>query len=395
MSRAALSKKLDSYKTQNNSDWGTRHPQKGLAFTQGSIDLRSNDYLCIAGNPQITNSKQEALNKYQHGHAQSRIWTHHEDDIYRKFEVKIANLCGFEDATITPSGYSANTGLLSGIIDRHSIVYIDKLAHASLWEGLKLSNAKVIPFAHNNIEDLIKKIQLHGSGFIIVDSLYSTNGSVAPLEKLVDISQKSSSVLIVDETHSIGTHGKNGEGITKSLGLEKEVDFITFGLSKAFAVRGGVILGSKESLDYLRYSSIPIIFTNSVLAYEVSGYIKTLDIIMNENWRREKLHNNYSCIKEGILDIGINISPSMSQIISLEIGNDHETMKVRDILEQNNIFSSYFFYPAVKKGRSLMRLTINCGLSKDNISHIVQTIKEASKKVDYRQWISSTKPQFN
>ena len=392
MSQAILKQKLDSYYLKVKNDWKNKHPQQGRPFPKGGIDLRSNDYLSLAGNQNIVASKKTALEKYTHGNAQSRIWTYHQDDIYQRFEHSIASHCGYKDAIITPSGYSANTGLICTFCDKSSIVYIDEFAHASLWEGLKLTKSNVIRFQHNNMTDLRAKIQQYGAGFIIVDSLYSTFGSLCPLEKLVEIAKSHDCVTIVDETHSMGTHGIYGEGLTKSKNLHNEIDFITFGLSKAFAVRGGIISGKAEALDVIRYSSIPVIFTNGVLAYEVAGYLKTLEIIRSSHDRRKNLHNNYTYLKEAIRSLGIQIPFSESQIISLEIGSDIETMKVRDILESYNVFSSYFFYPAVKKERSLLRFTVNCSLTSDELNTIVLAIKEVTKIMNVKKWVSSTSP---
>lgn len=338
------------------------------------VKMQSNDYLSLASDSRIAMAKSQALQKYGHGDAISRVFTHNRSDPARAFEQRIAALCKAEDAFVTSSGYTANSGLLESIAKQGTNVYIDHFAHASLWQGIR-RGAKARRFRHNDTTDLERLLKNHGPGIVVVDSLYSTTGRACPLEDVVQVVEEYGCAIVVDETHSFGCHGPDGAGLCVALGVQDRVHFRTAGLSKAMAARGGVVIGSQRCVEYARYESPPMIFSTSVLGYEIAGFEKALDIIRDEPWRTEKLHANHAHFKEGLVDLGFKEAmDSDHQILSILTGSFETTVAMRQYLFNNGVLGSVFIPPATPEDGCLIRFTMNCDLRLEEIDRALGII---------------------
>ncbi|MEL7487779.1 MAG: aminotransferase class I/II-fold pyridoxal phosphate-dependent enzyme, partial [Pseudomonadota bacterium] len=258
---------LTAHILQNIEEASGRHCAKltlgDLRPAPGDVVMQSNDYLSLANDRRIAKAKADALLAEGHGDAISRVFAHHRDDAHRRFEKRIAKLTHADDAALVMSGYNANVGLVESFAAPGAPIYIDQRAHASLWSGVACGRARATPFRHNNVGDLEAKIAKFGPGLVIADSLYSTNGKIAPLHDIVSVAEAGGCVIVVDETHSFGTHGPDGAGIVVAEGLADRVHLRTAGLSKAMAARGGVVIGSARNIEYFRYEANAMIFSTS------------------------------------------------------------------------------------------------------------------------------------
>ncbi|MEO1000439.1 MAG: aminotransferase class I/II-fold pyridoxal phosphate-dependent enzyme, partial [Pseudomonadota bacterium] len=214
-----------------------------------------------------------------------------------------------------------------------------------------------------------------------VDALYSTDGSIAPLADLVTLAEATGSALIVDETHSFGCAAE-GRGLCEELGLSERVHFRTVGLSKAMAARGGIVAGTAEAMEFLRYEARPMIFSTAVLGYEVAGFSATLDVMRDEPWRRERLHANHAALKAGLLALGYEVSESGRQIIAIETGSDAATIRFRDALTAAGLFGSVFCAPATPVDRALLRFTVNAMLSPAEVRRALAILATARPLLD-------------
>jgi CAI-1 autoinducer synthase len=379
----------DYYVRRKMELWQGRHPLQGRTPRPGDIKVRSNDYLCLAGHPHIIESEIAALRTGGHGDAVSRVWIHHERDIIREFEQRVAALMKAEDAVLCSSGYTANVGLVQSFATRGAPVFLDMKAHISLHEGVVSAGAKPVLFRHNDPASLDRMLATHGPGLVAVDALYSTDGDLAPLKDLVEICERYGAALIVDETHSFGAQGPNGAGIVAAAGLTERVHFRTIGLSKAVASRGGIIACSRRNAEYFRYESLPAIFSTSVMQHEVAGYDAVLDVFETESWRRDALHANHAYLKAGLDKLGYNVEASKTQIIALEAGDIRQTTTLRDALESRGVFGAIFFPPATPDKRCLIRFTLNCGLSRSELDRIVEVCGEIRDEVGMAEWRST------
>lgn len=379
----------DYYERRLRGECAGRHPLKGRVPGHDAIKLRSNDYLCLSADQRVIDAEVAVLRAMGHGDSVSRVWGHQLKDRLRAFEERMAGLTQAEDAVVCSSGYTANVGLIQAMASPETPVYLDIKAHMSLWEGVASARAVGRPFRHNDAEHLAKLIERHGPGIVVVDALYSTDGSVCRLHDFVRVSERHGCALIVDETHSFGTHGPLGAGLVVREGLADRVHFRTVGLSKAVASRGGIVLCSRRNAEFFRYQAYPSIFSTSVLPHEVAGYDAVLDILEREDWRRHRLHRNHAYLRTRIEALGYNVENSDSQILSLEPGETRLLLILRDALESRGVFGSVFYPPATPDRRCLMRFTLNCNLTTEDLDHVVHVCRDIRDEVRVSEWRST------
>ena len=376
------------YRDRVKDAWGGRSLLHSLQPGADAIQLMSNDYLSLSNHPNILRAQRDALLSEKASMLMSSVFLHGDSPQHR-FERRLANFMGAEQGILCQSGWCANTGLIQSIADEQTPVYIDMLAHMSLWEGARSAGATAVMFYHNDPEHLERQILKYGPGVVVVDSVYSTNGSVCPLQDVVDVGTSQGCVIVVDESHSIGTHGSHGEGMVASLGLGDRVHFRTASLAKAFAGRAGFITCSDRFASYFAFESNPAIFSSTLLPYEVAGLDAALDIIQAERWRREKLHANAEYLRPRLDELGYNLNNSKSQIISLESGTEQQTIQLKEALEARGVFGLIFCAPATPKNRAIIRFSICAGLSESDLDRVVQVCSDIRQEVDLANWPSS------
>ncbi len=374
-----LTVQINKYHARVNEN--ESHLLKGAVPRTGAVLITSNDYLNLANHPDIIEAKCAALTEYGHGVVRSDVYRNYQGP-QRDFEAALAAFLGAGDAAIAQSGYAANLGLMQAIAEPETPIYLDMFSHISLWEGAKSAGAKVHPFQHNNPTSLRHIIERHGPGIVAFEALYSTSGTLAPVKDLVAVASDSGCVIIVDESHSLGTFGPKGAGLVMKAGLANKVHFRTASLSKTFASRGGVVVSSAKNIDYFHYNSLPAIFSSGVLAYEAAGYSATLQQIIAQDDGRKYLQQISRQLKDRLLALDYDVSDSQSQIISLIAGQESATLRLRDELESRGIFGSVFCAPATAKNRSLVRFTLNSGLTPLQLERIVDVCSKIRKQVD-------------
>ncbi len=376
------------YRERVEETWDGGHIMVGLEPGPGAIRLVSNDYLCMTRHPEIVDAQRAALQDADDALLMAAVFLHG-DNPQSRFERAMAEWMEAEASVLSQSGWTVNTGLIQSIAGPDVPCYIDLFAHASLWEGIRSAGAQAVPFRHNAPEHLEKQLRREGPGVIIVDSVYSTSGSVAPLVDIVEVSERHGCVLVVDEAHSLGTHGPEGRGLVVDLGLTDRVHFRTASLAKAFAGRAGVVACSARIAEYLKYTANPAIFSSGLLPHEIAGLDATLRVIAAADDRRARLHANAAYLREGLSDLGYNLDLCRSQILGLEAGHERSTIRLRDALESRGVFGSVFCAPATPKHRSLIRFTVNSGLSAAELDRILAVCAEIRDEVDLANWPST------
>ncbi|NII09627.1 alpha-hydroxyketone-type quorum-sensing autoinducer synthase [Oleiagrimonas sp. C23AA] len=370
-------------------DWGGRHILRGRRPEPGDLLLQSNDYLAIAGHPDIEQAQREALARHGQGMMMSALFMQDEADPLHQLEVTLARAVGSQAGILAQSGYAANVGLLQSIADERVPVYIDMLAHASLWEGIRSAGARAVPILHNEPAHLERHVLRHGPGVIVVDAIYSTNGSLAPLAEIVDIGTRHGCVLVIDESHSLGTHGRHGEGLVASLGLMPKVHFVTVSLAKAYCSRAGFIACNSAFKDYFGCEAFPAIFSSALLPHDVAGLAAAHRVIAAADERRERLRSITMRVRAALAALGYPIEDGSEQIIAFEAGVETLTAHVRDLLEAHGIFGSVFSAPATTRNRSLLRLTLNAGMSEADVERLIDTCRRLREAMRVDSWSAS------
>lgn len=368
--------------------WGGDHLLHGRTPGPNALHLSSNDYLCLLGEPALVQAQVQALRDEAPELLMSSVFRHG-DTPQQRVERKLAALMQAEDGLIAQSGWAANVGLVQCIAGPGVPVYIDMNAHASLWEGISAAGAQAVPIRHNDCAHALRQIQRIGPGVIMVDSVYSTTGSVAPLEDYVQVAEATGSVLVVDESHSLGTHGPAGGGLVPALGLSERVHFRTASLAKAFAGRAGFVTCSTAFKDFFAVEARPAIFSSGLLRHEVAWFDAATDFIAAADERRERLHAITRYTRAAITELGYNISDGSEQIIGLEAGTEPQVMVLRDALQRHGVFGAVFCSPATPKNRALMRLTLHAKLRDSDIDRLIAVLAAIRDEVRLAEWSST------
>lgn len=373
------------FKPRWDQQWGGKFMLHGKVPDSNAIRLDGNDYLSVTGHPKIVQAQVDALRMNQDFVVQSGVF-HMNQHPTRALEAALSSWVGKDDGFICQSGYSANVGLLQAIADAQTPVYLDTLAHASLWEGAHAARAPAFAFRHNDPAHLARVIAKNGKGIVVVDSVYSTTGALCPLTEIVDVAEAQDCMILVDESHSLGTHGPGGAGLCAALGLTSRVHFITASLAKAFAGRAGFFTAPAHMRYYILCSSFPNIFSSSLLPHEVAGLAATLEVIQQSDAARDRLHKNTKRLRSSLSEMGYPIHQGSEQIIALEVGTESDTMLLRDRLEERNVFSAMFCAPATSSKRAMMRLTLHSDLTDSELDHIEAAAREIAPIVKPWDW---------
>lgn len=368
-----------------DSLWGGRSLLHGRTPGPDAVRLDGNDYLNITGHPAIVQAQTEAILRDREYVIQSSVFLQ-DTHPARALELSLAHWLQHEDGVISQSGYSANLGLLQAVADPQTPVYLDSLAHTSLWEGARRAGAPSHPFRHNDPQHLRRLIERHGPGLVVVDSVYSTTGAICPLEELVTVAEAGRCMLLVDESHSLGTHGPQGAGLCVQLGLSHRVHFITASLAKAFAGRAGFMTVPAALRNYVLSTSYPNMFSSCLLAHEVAALAATLKVVQQSDAARARLMAVSRRMRRELADLGYPVHQGTEQIIALESGSEPATMVLRDHLEARGVFGAVFCAPATSRNRTMVRLTLHAGLTDSELDHVIAAAADLAPVLEPWNW---------
>lgn len=382
---ARLRQRIEAgFTTRRRDQWGGRFILHGNPAGPNAIRLDGNDYLGLTGHPEIANAILAAVRQDGEFTIQSGAFLL-ESHPSRTLERSLARWIGKEDGLLCQSGYAANVGLLQTIADDETPVYIDNHAHMSLWEGARAARAPAQGFRHNDASHLDRLIQRTGPGVVVVDSVYSTTGAVCRLPEIVEVAESHQSMIVVDESHSLGTHGPQGAGLCAAHGLTERVHFITASLAKAFAGRAGFFSVPAGLREYALTESFPNIFSSCLLPHEVAGLAATLQVVAQATPQRECLWRYVRRLRQELPEIGYPLEGS-EQILALEAGPEPETIRLRDALEARGVFGAIFCAPATSRNRSMVRLTVSAALTDSEIDTVIEVARDIAPQVKPWQW---------
>ncbi|MDB5892160.1 MAG: quorum-sensing autoinducer synthase [Polaromonas sp.] len=367
------------------SEWGGKFVLHGRTPGPGAVRLDGNDYLGVTGHPDIVRAQIAALTQGQESVVQSGVFLLGDHPAHR-LEKSLADWVGKEDGLLCQSGYAANMGLLQVIADAQTPVYLDSLAHASLWEGAHAARAPAHAFRHNDPAHLERMMTTHGPGVVVVDSVYSTTGAVCRLHEILEVTERHGSMIVVDESHSLGTHGPKGAGLCAELGLTDRVHFISASLAKAMAGRAGFFTAPASLRYYILTASLPNIFSSSLLPHEIAALGATVGVLQRSDDARRRLHANTARLRASLSDVGFPIHQGTEQIISLEAGSESSAMVLRDTLEARDVIGSIFCAPATSRNRAMVRLTLNSSLTDAEMSHVESVAQEIAPLLKPWDW---------
>ena len=336
----------------------------------------SNNYLGLANHPHIKETVKKAIKKYGVGIAGPPLLNGY-SSLMKELENRLSKLKGTEDTMIFTSGYNANLGLLYGLCTPHDLIIADEYNHASFFDGVKLLRGKCHTFEHNNIhqlEELLKTHKTDGDLFVAVEGVYSMDGDIAPLDEIIPLSQQYNAHTIIDDAHGIGVLGFNGEGALEELRLKWTNEIIMGTFSKAFAVNGGFISGSREVIEYLRFMARTYMFSASLPPVTIAAVLAGIDVIENEPWRRVQLKKNVSFLTRKLKRFGIT-TPPQAGIIALNVSQDANIRKMANDFNREGIFLNAIEFPAVPADKQRFRISISANHTNDDLKKLVDTVE--------------------
>ncbi|MDD7502153.1 MAG: pyridoxal phosphate-dependent aminotransferase family protein [Elusimicrobia bacterium] len=344
----------------------------------------SNNYLGLANDPEMKKAAAEAALKYGTGCAGSRFLngnTRAADAL----EERIAKFKRKEAGLIFSTGYQMNLGVVSCLVKKGDYAIVDKLDHASILDGIKLSDGEMVRFRHNepgDLERVISKLPAEAGKLIIVDGVFSMEGDICPLPEIVKIAKKYGARIMVDDAHATGIIGKTGRGTCEYFGLENgEVDLVVGTCSKTFATVGGFVVGDADIIHYIRHNARSQIFSAALPPACVASITKALELIENDTSRRDNLFRLTAKLKKGLEDLGYDLGTSTTPILPVHVGSNENCFKMWRALHELGIFSNPVVSPAVPPGHALMRLTLMATHTDEHVERIIDAFAKAGRAV--------------
>ncbi len=361
-------------------------PQDPVVTIDGQkvIMLGSNNYLGLTSHPKVKEAAIAATHKYGTGCAGSRI-LNGTLDIHVRLEERLANFMNRKTALVFSTGYGVNVGVLSCLLDRHDVAILDKMDHASIIDGVRLSYGKALKFRHNDPDDLEKKLKLVPDGkgkLIVVDGVFSMEGDITPLPEIVKHKKTYGAGLFVDEAHSLGVFGEHGRGITEHFGLEEDVDLIMGTFSKSLATVGGFITTNDlDVMDYIKHTARSQMFTAAIPPSAAAAVEAALDILEAEPERRQQLWDNTNYMKRELEGLGFHTCGSQSPVIPLLTGDDIVTYAMANRLHEEGIFVNPVVTPAVPPGHGVIRTSYMATHKREHLDQALGVIAKVGREL--------------
>ena len=343
----------------------------------------SNSYLGLTNHPKLKEASKKAIDKYGSGCAGSRF-LNGTLDIHIELEEKIAKFVNKDAALVFSTGYQVNLGVISALPGRHDFVILDELDHACIYDGARLSFAKMKKYKHNDMTSLEKVLSSLPDSevkLVIMDGVFSMEGDIAKLPEIVELAKKYKANVMVDDAHGLGVLGERGRGTVNHFGLNENVDLIMGTFSKSLASIGGFIAADFDTINYLKHYARSLVFSASIAPSNAASVIAAIDIMENEPERQEKLWNNTRHAKERLIEAGFNTGKSETPIIPIFVGNDLKTFMLTKMLLDEGVFINPVISPAVPPGDELIRFSLMATHSIEQIDRGIDKIVEISKQI--------------
>lgn len=346
----------------------------------------SNSYLGLTNHPKIKEAAKAAVDKYGTGCAGSRF-LNGTLDIHIELERRLANYVGKEAAVLFSTGFQVNLGVISCLLDRNDYLILDEYDHASIIDGSRLSFSRSIKYAHNDMEDLRKKLSRlpeDAAKLIVADGIFSMEGDLVNLPEIVKIADEFGANIMMDDAHSLGVIGLNGAGTASHFGLTDSVDLIMGTFSKSLASLGGFIAGTEETIEFVKHRARSLMFSASMPPAAVASVIAALDIIESEPERIDQLWANTNYAKKLLIEAGFDIGHTDSPIIPVYIRDNDKTFLITNVLSNNGIFVNPVVSPAVPSDSSLIRFSLMATHTFAQIEEAIEKLSSAAKQVQVK-----------
>jgi len=350
------------------------------------IMIGSNNYLGLTDDPRVMEAAADAARRYGSGCTGSR-YLNGTLDLHIQLEEELAKFCKRDAALVFSTGFQSNLGTISCVVGRNDVLVIDRADHASIVDGCRLSFGKTLKFGHNDMDDLEQVLRNltnngHKGGIlIVVDGVFSMEGDIIELPRLVEIANRYGARVMVDDAHSIGVLGDGGRGTPEHFDMIDQVDIQMGTFSKSFASIGGFIVADAKIINFIKHFSRELIFSASLPPSATAAVLKALEIIKSEPERRERLWKNARRMHKEFRRLGFNIGTTQTPIVPVIIGEDMDTFKFWKELFENGVFTNPIISPAVAPGSALLRTSYTATHTDEHLDRVLDIFGKIGRKM--------------
>jgi 7-keto-8-aminopelargonate synthetase-like enzyme len=371
--------RCNPYYQEMGSGADTQIRIKGIEY----LNLASNNYLALANHPEVIAAMKAALDEYGASMCGTPVACG-TVDIYQKAVEQACRFLGLEDAILYPSCYQANVSAIRALVKPRDVVFMDHDVHSSIIEGIRASGCKIKPFLHNDAEhlsELIRKSSGFQNRFVATESVFSTEGSIAPFDEIYRLALEHDVIPIVDDSHGIGVIGNSGKGILEAKRIENYEGIYTASTGKALGVSGGFVCGSRQIIKYLRYSSPGFLYSTAIPPTLIAGIMQVLEILEKHGAGLvNTLSENKQYLYGRLKALRFPLCPGEASICSLIGGSNYRTLRIYQALYEANILATPFIYPSVAKNAGVVRMIPRADLSKGQMDHVIRTLVAARER---------------
>ncbi|HEX5313889.1 MAG TPA: glycine C-acetyltransferase [Gammaproteobacteria bacterium] len=348
------------------------------------LNLCANNYLGLAGHPELVKAAQQALERYGYGMASVRFICGTQD-VHKALEAKLAGFLGVEDAILYSSCFDANGGLFETLLDEQDVIVSDALNHASIIDGVRLCKANRLRYANNDMAELearLKEAKDARLRLIATDGVFSMDGIVANLRGICDLADKYEALVMVDDSHATGFMGKNGRGSHEYRDVMGRIDLITTTFGKALGgASGGATAGRRELIAWLRQRSRPYLFSNSLAPAITATTLHVLEMLESGSELRERLHDNARYFRKGMSALGFDLVPGEHPIIPVMLGDAKLATEMADRLLGEGVYVIGFSFPVVPKGKARIRCQMSAALTRDELDRAIAAFGKVGREL--------------
>jgi len=355
-----------------------------VANGKNVLNFCANNYLGLSSHPKTIEAAHKAIDDRGYGLSSVRFICGTQD-IHKELEQKISAFLGTEDTILYCAAFDANGGVFEPLLNEQDAIISDELNHASIIDGVRLCKAERHRYKHNDMQELEEKLiatQHCRSRMIATDSVFSMDGTIAQLDKIVALAEKYNAIVMIDECHSSGFMGKSGRGVHEHCGVMGKIDIITGTLGKALGgANGGFTSGSKAVIDMLRQKSRPYLFSNTLAPSIVGASIAILDMLSETTALRDKLEQNTLYFREQITQAGFDIKPGIHPIVPIMLYDAPLAQKMAARMLEEGVYVVGFFYPVVAKGNARIRVQISAGHEREDLDKAIAAFTKVGKEL--------------
>ena len=355
-----------------------------VANGKNVLNFCANNYLGLSSHPKTIEAAHQAIDNRGYGLSSVRFICGTQD-IHKELEQKISAFLGTEDTILYCAAFDANGGVFEPLLNEQDAIISDELNHASIIDGVRLCKAERHRYKHNDMQELEEKLiatQHCRSRMIATDSVFSMDGTIAQLDKIVELAEKYNAIVMIDECHSSGFMGKSGRGVHEHCGVMGKIDIITGTLGKALGgANGGFTSGSKAVIDMLRQKSRPYLFSNTLAPSIVGASIAILNMLSETTALRDKLEQNTLYFREQITKAGFDIKPGIHPIVPIMLYDAPLAQKMAARMLEEGVYVVGFFYPVVAKGNARIRVQISAGHEREDLDKAIAAFTKVGKEL--------------